>query len=141
VRLTTRRLTKTPPFSIVEDNAQKDLLRAEFARETRILEIKIEQLQNNKASQLAELGKKRDAINRLHTELSALRDRFATTEETVAVKAAAARVLAGAVGGNVRGEYEQLFVPTVAHDRVSELVLATAVACRALDPQHDELAD
>jgi chromosome segregation ATPase len=89
VRLTARRLTKTLPSSIVENNAQKDLLRAEFARGTRILEIKIEQLQNNKASQLAELGKKRDAVNRLQTELSALRDRLVTTEETVAVKAAA----------------------------------------------------
>jgi chromosome segregation ATPase len=89
VRLTARRLTKTLPSSIVENNAQKDLLRAEFARGTRILEIKIEQLQNNKASQLAELGKKRDAVNRLQTELSALRDRLVTTEETVSVKAAA----------------------------------------------------
>jgi chromosome segregation ATPase len=89
VRLTARRLTKTLPSSIVENNAQKDLLRAKFARETRILEIKIEQLQNNKASQLAELGKTRDAVNRLQTEVSALRDRLSTTEETVAVKAAA----------------------------------------------------
>ncbi len=51
------------------------------------------------------------------------------------------RVLAGAVSCNVRGESEQLFVSPVSRDQVSELVLARAVAFRALDPQHDELAD
>jgi hypothetical protein len=52
-----------------------------------------------------------------------------------------AHLFAVAVGNDVVREGEQLFVPTVAHGRVSELALARAVAFQALDPQHDELAD
>jgi hypothetical protein len=50
-------------------------------------------------------------------------------------------LFAAAVGNDVVCEDEQLFVPTMAHDRVSGLVLARAAAFRALDPQHDELVD
>jgi len=89
VRLTTRELKEAIPSSMVEIQAQKDLLRADFARSTRGLEIKVEQLQDKNASQLAEVGKKRDAINRLQMELGVLRDRLCTTEEALAVKAAA----------------------------------------------------
>jgi chromosome segregation ATPase len=89
VRLTTRELKEAIPSSMVEIQAQKDLLRADFARSTRGLEIKVEQLQDKNASQLAEVGKKRDAINRLQMELGVLRDRLCTTEEAFAVKAAA----------------------------------------------------
>lgn len=88
VRLTVRRLEDKIPSSMAEILADKDLLRAEFAMSTRRLEKKVEQLQTRGASQLAELGKKGDAINRLKVELNALRDQLQTTEREVAVKAA-----------------------------------------------------
>jgi len=71
VRLTTRRLEGTIPTSMAEILTDKDLLRAEFAMSTRRLEMNVEQLKTKGASQLAELGKKGDAINRLKIELGA----------------------------------------------------------------------
>jgi chromosome segregation ATPase len=91
VRLTTRRLEAALPASMAEVRADKDLLRAEFATATRRLEIKVDQLTNNSASQLAELGRKSDAINRLKIERDALRDQLRASEESAAVKVNAAR--------------------------------------------------
>jgi hypothetical protein len=65
VRLTVRRLEESIPQSMAEIQADKDALRAEFAMSTRRLEMRVEQLQNKSANQLAELGRKGDAINRL----------------------------------------------------------------------------
>src|SRR6266581_6655650 len=91
VRLTTRRLEAALPASMAEVRADKDLLRADFAMSTRRLEIKIEQLTTNSASQLAELGRKSDSINRLKIERDALRDRLrASEEENAAIKVNAA---------------------------------------------------
>jgi chromosome segregation ATPase len=100
VRLTMRRLEAATPLSMAEIQADKDQLRAEFAMSTRRLEMSVEQLKARSTSQLAELGKKGDAINRLKVELGektaaifameardkALRDQLRTTEEEVAVK-------------------------------------------------------
>jgi chromosome segregation ATPase len=91
VRLNTRRLEAALPASMAEVRADKDLLRAEFAVATRRSELKIEQLTTNSASQLAELGRKADAINRLKIECDALRDQLRASEETAAVKVNAAR--------------------------------------------------
>ena len=91
VRLTTRRLEATIPSSMAEIQADKDLLRAEFAMSTRRLEMNVEQLQTRNASQLAELGKKGDAINRLKFELGALRDQLLAAEDELAVKASGVR--------------------------------------------------
>src|SRR5450759_1036696 len=81
VRLTMKRLEAAMPLSIAEVQADKDLLRAEFAMSTRRLEIMVEQLKTRSASQLSEVGRKGDAINRLKVELQALRDQLRTTEE------------------------------------------------------------
>jgi chromosome segregation ATPase len=103
VRLTMRRLEAATPLSMAEIQADKDQLRAEFAMSTRRLEMSVEQLKTKSTGQLAELGKKSDAINRLKIELGektatifaleardkALRDQLRTTEEEVAVKTAA----------------------------------------------------
>src|SRR6266849_5334974 len=89
VRLTRRRLEGATPSSRAEILAHKDLLRADFAITTRRLEMNVEQLKTKNASQLAELGKKGDAINRLKIELGALRDQLRATEEEFAVKATA----------------------------------------------------
>ncbi len=100
VRLTLRRLEAATPLSMAEIQADKDQLRAEFAMSTRRLEMSVEQLKSKSTSQLAELGKKGDAINRLKMDLGektasifaleardkALRDQLRTTEEEVAAK-------------------------------------------------------
>ena len=101
VRLTMRRLEAATPLSMAEIQADKDQLRAEFAMSTRRLEMSVEQLKTKSTSQLAELGKKGDAINRLKLELGektaaifaleardkALREQLRATEEEIAVKA------------------------------------------------------
>src|SRR6476620_7236679 len=65
VRLTMRRLEAATPLSIAEIRADKDQLRAEFAMSTRRLEMSVEQRKTKTTSQLAERGKKSDAINQL----------------------------------------------------------------------------
>jgi len=103
VRLTMRRLEAATPLSLAEIQADKDQLRAEFAMSTRRLELSVEQLKSKSTSQLAELGKKSDAINRLKMELGektatifaleardkALRDQLRATEEEFAIKTSA----------------------------------------------------
>jgi chromosome segregation ATPase len=105
VRLTMRRLEAATPLSMAEIQADKDQLRAEFAMSTRRLEMSVEQMKVKTTSQLAELGKKSEAINRLKVELGekttaifaleardrALKDQLKTTEEEYAVKTAALR--------------------------------------------------
>src|SRR3954463_847029 len=100
VRLTMKRLEAVTPMSMGEIQADKDQLRAEFAMSTRRLEMSVEQLKNRTTSQLAELGKKGDAINRLKIELGektatifaleardkALRDQLRATEDEIAAK-------------------------------------------------------
>lgn len=103
VRLTMKRLEAATPLSLAEIQADKDQLRAEFAMSTRRLEMSVEQLKAKSTNQLAELGKKGDAINRLKIELGektatifaleardkALRDQLRATEEELAVKTSA----------------------------------------------------
>ena len=105
VRLTMRRLEAATPLSMAEIQADKDQLRAEFAMSTRRLEMSVEQMKVKTTSQLAELGKKSEAINRLKVELGekttvifaleardrALKEQLKTTEEEYAVKTAALR--------------------------------------------------
>src|ERR1700758_3698173 len=105
VRLTTRRLEAATPLSMAEIQADKDQLRAEFAMSARRLEMNVEQLKNRTTSQLAELGKKTDAINRMKVELGeknatifalearekAMKDQLRATEEEFADKTEALR--------------------------------------------------
>ena len=101
VRLTMRRLEAATPLSIAEIRADKDQLRAEFAMSTRRLEMSVEQMKAKTTSQLAELGKKSDAINQLKKELGektaaifalenraskALRDQLRATEQEFEIK-------------------------------------------------------
>jgi chromosome segregation ATPase len=99
-RLTTRRLEAAIPVSMAEIQADKDQLRAEFAMSTRRLEMSVEQLKGKTTSQLAELGKKSDAINQLKAEVGektatifalearekTLKDQLHATEDELAVK-------------------------------------------------------
>jgi chromosome segregation ATPase len=69
VRLTKRRLEAATPLSMAEIQADKDQLRAEFAMSARRLEISVDQLKNKTTHQLADIGKKTDAVNRMKIEL------------------------------------------------------------------------
>ncbi|MPZ38650.1 MAG: hypothetical protein GEU95_11380 [Rhizobiales bacterium] len=70
VRLTMRRLEAITPMSMAEIQADKDQLRAEFAMSTRRLEMSVEQMKAKTTSQLAEIGKKSEAVGRVKLELS-----------------------------------------------------------------------
>ena len=70
VRLTMKRIEAATPLSLAEIQADKDQLRAEFAMSTRRLELSVEQMKAKTAGQLAEIGKKTDAVNRLKLELA-----------------------------------------------------------------------
>jgi hypothetical protein len=70
VRLTKRRLVDQLPMSMSEIQADKDNLRAEFAVSTRRLEMSVEQLKAKATSQLADIGRKTEAINGLKSELT-----------------------------------------------------------------------
>ena len=105
VRLTTRRLEAATPLSMAEIQADKDQLRAEFAMSARRLEMSVQQLKNKTTSQLAELGKKTDAINRMKIELGeknatifalearekAVKEQLRATEEEFTAKTEALR--------------------------------------------------
>src|SRR2546425_12016581 len=105
VRLTTKRMEAATPLSMAETQADKDQLRAEFAMSARRLEMSVDQLKNKTTSQLAELGKKSDAINRMKLELGeknatifslearekAMKEQLRATEEEFAAKTEALR--------------------------------------------------
>src|ERR1700675_479754 len=100
VRLTTRRMEAATPLSMAEIQADKDQWRAEFAMSARRLEMSVDQLKSKTTSQLAELGKKTDIINRLKIDLGektaaifaleardkALKDQLHATEEELSAK-------------------------------------------------------
>src|SRR5205085_4257135 len=105
VRLTTKRLEAATPLSKAEIQAEKDQLRAELAMSARRLEMSVDQLKNKTTSQLAELGKKSDAINRMKFELGeknatifqlearekSVKEQLRATEEEFSVKTQALR--------------------------------------------------
>jgi chorismate mutase len=105
VRLTMKRLEAATPVSIAEIRADKDQLRAEFAMSTRRLEMSVEKMKAKTTTQLAELGKKTDAINQLKKELGektaaifaleardkTLRDQLRASEEEFQIKSGGLR--------------------------------------------------
>jgi chromosome segregation ATPase len=78
VRLTQRRLQDAIPVSMAEIQADKDSLRAEFAMSARRLEMNVEQLKAKATTQLGDIARKTEAINRLKAELA---ERTAVTDE------------------------------------------------------------
>ena len=112
-RLTARRIEAVAPFSIAEIR-DRDQLRAEFATSTRRLEISAEQMNTKLTNQLAELGRKTDAINRLTKELvqkaatvfapesrdKNLQDQLRLTEEELELKNSSLREAEGAIADN-----------------------------------------
>src|SRR5260370_4928789 len=69
VRLTLRRLEASTPISMAELAAEKDQLRAEFAMAMSRLEMTVEQMKAKTTSQLAEIGRERQAIARIKVEI------------------------------------------------------------------------
>jgi len=90
VRLTTRRLKAVLPQLTGETQADKDLLRAEFATSPRGLESTVERLRSKITDQGFELAKKEDAINRLRIERDSLNIKIAALETQAAVAARSA---------------------------------------------------
>jgi peptidoglycan hydrolase CwlO-like protein len=144
VRLTTRRLEAATPLSMAEIQADKDQLRAEFAMSARRLEMSVDQLKNKTTSQLAELGKKSDAINRMKIEIGeknatifslearekAVKEQLRATEEEFAVKTEALRTAEKALTdkqaelGKINTELDDR--SQVAESRQAELVAVRA---------------
>ena len=81
VRLTTRRMRDALPQSMKEIQADKDLLRAEFAISTRRLEMNLDRFKDKAVNQAVELSRRDDIINRLKM------NRYALNVEVIALKA------------------------------------------------------
>src|SRR6476661_3986337 len=121
LRLTTRRLEAATPLSMAEIKADKDQHRAEFAMSARRVEMSVDQLKNKTTSQLAELGKKSDAINRMKIELGeknatifalearekAVKEQLRATEEEFSAKTEAVRAAENALSGK-QGELAKI---------------------------------
>ena len=144
VRLTTRRLEAATPLSMAEIQADKDQLRAEFAMSARRLEMSVEQLKNKTTSQLAELGKKTDAINRMKIELGeksatifalearekAMKEQLRATEEEFATKTEGLRLAERALTDK-QGELAKLNTELSDRSMVADSRQVELVAVRA----------
>ena len=149
VRLTTKRLEAATPLSMAEIQADKDQLRAEFAMSARRLEMSVDQLKNRTTSQLAELGKKSDAINRMKLELGeknatifslearekAMKEQLRATEEEFTAKTEALRDAEHALKGK-QNELAELNGELSDRSMMAESRQVELVAVRA---QIDEL--
>jgi chromosome segregation ATPase len=151
VRLTTRRLEAATPLSMAEIQADKDQLRAEFAMSARRLEMSVDTLKNKTTSQLAELGKKSDAINRMKLELGeknatifslearekAIKEQLRATEEEFAAKTESLRRAEQALT-NKQGELGKINSELSDRSMMAESRQVELLAVRA---QIDELQD
>ena len=72
VTLTTRKLQATMPISVADINADKDLLRAEYAVEIRRLELALERAQSRAARHLMERNQHNVEIGKLKAEIDQL---------------------------------------------------------------------
>jgi chromosome segregation ATPase len=151
VRLTVRRLEAATPLSMAEIQADKDQLRAEFAMSTRRLEMSVDQLKTKSTSQLAELGKKNDVINRLKIELGekaatifaleardkSIKDQLRATEDELEVKTNALRE----TERNLADKEAELAKATAALTEQSATSDSQRVEIVALKTQVDTLKD
>src|ERR1700726_4232696 len=155
VRLTTRRLEAATPLSMAEIQADKDQLRAEFAMSARRLEMSVDQLKSRSTSQLAELGKKSDAINRMKIELGeknaaifafearekAFKEQLRATEEEFVAKTEALRGAEKALTDK-QGELARLGVELSDKSMAAESRQVELVAVRAqIDALKNQVGD
>lgn len=80
VKLTTRRLEATMPMSLIDIQADKDQLRAEFAIELRKVEVALDKAKDKAARELIEANKRRVDIQVLNTELGTVRNQLQENE-------------------------------------------------------------
>jgi hypothetical protein len=79
VRLTARHFQAKTPLSMFEMEAEKDLLRAEFAMALRRLEVIVEETKSRSVQQLSEIGRKTAEIHHLKTEIHRLKTELGKT--------------------------------------------------------------
>ncbi len=140
VRLTTRRLEASTPLSMIEIQADRDQLRAEFAVSASRLETRLAGMQAQVASHLAELGRKADVVNRLKQDLAGRTAAIATLEARE--KELAARL--AATEGEFAERAEQIRTHEAAlHEKAAELSRLTAefaAQSHSADDRRAELA-
>ncbi len=69
VKIGQRRMQKLSPLSITEVQADRDRLRAEYAVMTRKLELRLDDLKDRMAEQMAEVSRNKTRIEDLHAEI------------------------------------------------------------------------
>jgi len=116
VRLTTRQLRAELPESIFEVQAEKDLLRAEFAMSTRRLEVTIEELMNKTARQMVELARKDEIIDKLKFE------RTSQQIEIITLKGQVGSLSEPPIAAD--GQAELTVVPTHSTTELTQLLLS-----------------
>jgi chromosome segregation ATPase len=140
VRLTTRRLEASTPLSMVEVQADRDQLRAEFAVAASRAETRLAGMQAQAAGQLAELGRKNDAVNRLKQDLAGKSTAIAALEARE--QQLAARL--AATEGEFAERAEQIRTSEAAlHEKaaaLSRLTTEFATQSSAADDRKAELA-
>jgi chromosome segregation ATPase len=129
VRLTMKRLEAATPMSMAEIQADKDQLRAEFAMSTRRLEMSVEQMKAKTTSQLAEIGKKSEAIGRLKVELG---------EKTASLFGLEAKEKQ--LAEELREALEQRDVKTATCEEAERKLAETRAALATLTANHNEAA-
>lgn len=69
VKIGQRRMQKLSPLSITEVQADRDRLRAEYAVMTRKLELRLDDLKDRMAEQMAEVSRNKTRIEKLHADI------------------------------------------------------------------------
>ncbi len=88
VKIGQRRMQKLSPLSITEVQADRDRLRAEYAVMTRKLELRLDDLKDRMAEQMAEVSRNKTRIEDLHGEIDERDQLLAEREsEAAAMKA------------------------------------------------------
>lgn len=81
VKIGQRRMQKLSPLSITEVQADRDRLRAEYAVMTRKLELRLDDLKDRMAEQMAEVSRSKTRIEDLHNQIDE-RDQLLAERET-----------------------------------------------------------
>jgi chromosome segregation ATPase len=124
VRLTMRRMEALTPMSMAEIQADKDQLRAEFAMAMSRVEMTVEQMKAKTTSQLAEIGRKSEAIGRLKFELG---------EKTAALLAIEAREKQ--LADDLSGLEATLAARATAHDGAEQTLASTQAELAQISAQ------
>jgi chromosome segregation ATPase len=152
VRLTRRSIEQAIPLSMVELQAAKDGLRADFAMSARQLEADVERLRFKAATQLTEIGRNSAMVSRLKSELaktSATADERAAKVEALAGKIEEAErereTLVAALTAQLEQHKLQIdrlmqHVEDIAHQRFDES-MATLALTKELEARAARIAD